>query len=270
MKPVVHILATVRNPALREAALLVFRTIRVAFPTWEIRVYGNALAGQSNDQVAEAAAKAGALYMRMPPTAHDEWILRLLETSTEPFLICDTDMVFWENMEDRLHAPELISGRYEPGFNEEWTQSWHAERLHTCLMYLNPAGLRAATRHYLTKHVPSVFPKASVEFYRQHFVPRLGQLPLFYDTMAGVWHALSGEPFGELQNSCFEHLNCGSYVDEIGKTTGLKDLEAFHRAVYADVNLARGLRVKQQEWYEEHGNGPAWWQRQAGHALVMG
>jgi hypothetical protein len=92
MKPTVHILATVRNPALRPAALLVFQTLRTAFPNLLVKVYGNALAGESNELVADAAAKVEALYVRMPPQAHDEWIQRLIETETQPFLICDTDI----------------------------------------------------------------------------------------------------------------------------------------------------------------------------------
>jgi hypothetical protein len=260
-EPTVHILATVRNPALRPAALLVFKTLRTAFPNLLIKVYGNALAGASNEQVADAATSVEALYVRMPPQAHDEWIQRLIETETQPFLICDTDMVFWRDMEGLLFPPETMSGRFEPEFHEEWTNSIHAERLHTCLMYLNPAGLRARMAHYLTQHVPSVFPRASVEFIRQHFVPRLGQPPLFYDSMAGAWHAFQGEPFGELQNSAFDHLSCGTYVDVIGQTEGLRDLGAFHAAVYDNLALAHGLRVKQQEWYEERGRGPLWWQR---------
>lgn len=267
MNPVVHILATVRNPRLRAGTLLVFKTLRTGFPTWNVRVYGNGLAGESNELVANAAAEAGAFYVRMPPITHDEWINNLLLVEGQPFLVCDTDMVFWRNMEEVLHPPQIMSGRYEPEFQEEWTNSLHVERLHTCLMYLNPQGFRAAQAEYLTRHVPIVFPQARIELVRQHFVPRLGQLPMFYDTMAGAWHALQGEPFGELQNSAFEHLHCATYADEIGKCDSLRDMAAMHQAVYDNLGLAHGLRQKQAQWYEERGYGPRWWQRAPGQLL---
>lgn len=267
MTPTLNILATVRNPALLPAALLVFKTLRTGFPTWNIRVWGNGLAGGSNAAVMQATHAVGGQYIHIQSVSHDEWIERLIQTESHPFAICDTDMVFWEELESVLPTPELISGRFEPGFDEPLTGCWHVERLHTCLMLLNPQAIRAATRDWMARHVPSVFPNAETQFIRQHFVPRINATPLFYDSMAGLWQACKGGPFGEIQNARFEHLHCGTYADVMSGCDALKDLQAFHSAVYADTEMARGLRLKQQEWYEERGCGPFWWQRAPGQII---
>ena len=44
MKSPVHILVTVRKPELLPAALLVFKTLEVGFPTTPVYVWGNGLA----------------------------------------------------------------------------------------------------------------------------------------------------------------------------------------------------------------------------------
>ena len=260
MTATINILATVRNPALLDAALLVFKTLRTGFPTWPVRVFGNGLTGDALDQMANAATSNGCEFVWIPQTTHDAWIETLIETQGQPFGICDTDMIFWHNMESLLSVPEHFSGRFEPGFNEEWTGCWHVERLHTCLMLLNPQTIRAWTRHWMTQHVPSVFPAAETQFIRQHFVPQRGGKPLFYDSTAGLWQAGIGTPFTPEQDAGFEHLHCGTYADVIGKHLSVDNFAANQRAICANPELARGLKHQQDFYYQEQGNGPRWWQ----------
>jgi hypothetical protein len=104
--PRVHILATCRNPELLPATLLVFKSIRVGFPTAEIHVVYNNLSlehegilnGENRNYHAETI---------LPLTStiiHHEWITLLLEHETEPFFICDTDMVFWNRSSNSISA----------------------------------------------------------------------------------------------------------------------------------------------------------------------
>lgn len=231
-------------------ALLVFKTLRVGFPHSPVTVYGNGLRSDHAAAVQQAAASADAEFNWIRPTAHDVWLEHLIRSQDAPFWICDTDMVF------RSPVPEptpgvWLSGRFEPGFNEEWTRSWHVERLHTCLLYVNPVHVRALMRSWLHQHVPDIFSHAGCQFVRQHFVPIAGSSPCFYDTAAGLWHAFGGTPFDAEQDAAFEHLHCGSYSDLIGRCESLKDLPAVHAAVLADGKLADGLKAAQQKYYAE-------------------
>lgn len=256
-------------------ALLVFKTLRVGFPHSPVTVYGNGLRSDHAAAVQQAAASADAEFNWIRPTAHDVWLEHLIRSQDAPFWICDTDMVF------RSPVPEpspgvWLSGRFEPGFNEEWTRSWHVERLHTCLLYVNPVHIRALMRSWLHQHVPDIFSHAGCQFVRQHFVavnetvgrrstaatgassngggappPYHQPTTHFYDTAAGLWHAFGGTPFDAEQDAAFEHLHCGSYSDLIGRCESLKDLPAVHAAVLADGKLADGLKAAQQKYYAE-------------------
>lgn len=244
----VHILATCRKPELLPAALLVFKTLRLGFPLPPVVVYGNGLTASAAGEVQQAAAAAKASFNWIRPTAHDVWLEHLIATQNNPFWICDTDLVFLGGIPEPA-AGTWLSGRFEPGFNEEWTRCWHAERLHTCLLYLDPVHLRAVMRSWLHQHVPPIFSHAGAEFVRQHFVPRYGQTPMFYDTAAGLYAAFGGTPFDAETDAAFEHLHCGTYSDLIGQCESLKDLPAVHSAVLADPAAARGLRVQQEKYY---------------------
>lgn len=249
MNPPVHILATVRNPDLLAAALLVFKTLRLGLPRNPVIVYGNGLRPEHAASVQQAAAAADAEFRWVRPTAHDIWLEHLVQNGGAPFWICDTDMVFLAPVRPPDPGTRL-AGRLEPGFCEEWSKSWHVERLHTCLLWLDPVGLRAEWRAWMTQHVPGIFGHAETHFLRQHFVPRHGQLPLFYDTAAGAYQAFGGTPFDAEQNAAFEHLHCGTYSDLVSECSTLKDLPAVHAGVFADPARARGLAVAQAGYYE--------------------
>ena len=253
MNTTVHILATVRNPALLESALLVFKTVRVGFPRALIQVRGNGLDPVAADAVGLAASQSGCDFHNDNRTSHDAWIEKLIYTKGDPFWVCDTDLVFFEAVEHWFAGKPSVmhAGRFEPEFYEEWTRSRHMARLHTSLMYLNPVELRLGMRTWMGQF-PTLWHTAQMNLIRQQFVPLLGELPLFYDTCAALYHALGGTAFTKEQNAAFEHLHCGTYADLIGAVTSLRDLAAVHRAVYADPSRARGLQHKQNDYYRRN------------------
>ena len=249
LKPTVHILATVRKPELLPAALLVFRTLRTGFPDAPVCVWGNGLEPWAAEAVAYTAAGRGCEFRNLPKTSHDEWIETLLQAANEPFWICDTDMVLFGEMK----APKatLFAGRYEPEFVEEWTGTRHMERLHTCLMWLNPVPLRCAIREYMGK-IPAPWGNtAQFTLVRQTFVPLTKRQTLFYDTCAGLYHALGGTRFTPAQDAAFEHLYCGTYADLV-TAPSLKDLRAVHAQVYANPQAARGLKAQLDDYFARH------------------
>ena len=259
MRSPVHILVTLRQPALRPMAELVFRTLRTGFPTAPVCVWGNGLNHSDAERAGAVARAAGATFQNLYPTSHDAWVEGLIASQAAPFWICDTDMVFLAECEwfhDSGDGEVLLAGRYEPGWHEPFTKTFHVERLHTCLQWFNPQPLRGAMQRWCMDHVPAIFSNIQVPFIRQHFIPRLGDRPLFYDTTAGLFHCFGGSRFTDLQNQCFEHLHCGTYGDVVGAVPALQELPAVHAAVVADPGKARGLQQVQNEFYRRHARPP--------------
>lgn len=251
MKSPVHILVTMRKPELLPAALLVFKTLRTGFPSAPVFVWGNGLEPAVAEQVAYGAAGRGAAFHNLAPVCHDAWVEQLVLHQAQPFWICDTDVVFFDQVEWWFEEEdtELFAGRLEPTWDEPWSRSIHLERLHTALMWLNPGALRAAMLRWCREEIPAVFHTAQVPFIRQNFVPmRTGKL--LYDTTAGLWQAGWGTPFTAQQNGAYEHLNCGTYADEVSKVPAYRDMAAIHRAICENPEAARGLQLQQNEFYE--------------------
>ncbi len=245
-----HIKAGMRKAELLPAVLLVFKTVRVGFPTARIVVHGGDLGADAMLAVREAARSVHAeFFYASVPMAHDAWIEKLLHEETEPFWICDTDIVFFGKVED-WSAPTFM-GRFEPEFDEEWTQTRHVERLHSSLMYFNPGATRAALRCWMAK-IPALitasceFPLIRQTFIAAPYIERSGQVIYFYDVCAGMYHAIGGTRFTPEQDACFEHLHCASYVDLIR----LKGLQDAHYAIYADFRVAKGMQLVQAEYYK--------------------
>lgn len=271
VKTAVHILATVRKPELLPAATLVFSTLRVGFPEAEVTVWGNAL--DKAAVVRDCAKSVGGGYVEsiVGLTAHDVWIEALVNRMHEPFWIVDTDVVFFAEVRPPI-GKEIVVGRFEPEFMEEWTGTRHVARLHTAVMWIDPSGVRSAAREWMAKFPQPWRNSAEFTWIRQTFVPVVlpgrgnatgasqgtregAYAPLFYDTMAGVYQAFPerARAFTEEEDACFEHLHCGGYVDLVAAETKSgfgNSLAAFHQRVFENPEAARGARLKQAEYYK--------------------
>lgn len=261
MKETIHILATVRRAELLPAALLVFRTLRVGFPSAPVQVWGNGLTGEARGAVENATAMVGGTFTNLAGTVHDTWIESLVLESFTPFWIVDTDVVFWGNMDKasgeaalagghQVPGTAAIMGRFEPAFQVE--DLVHVERLHTCVMRIDPGGLRAALRTWAAQWPAPWNGTAQYPFVRQHFVPVCGEPTRFYDSMAGAYHAVGGRAFTEEEDSQFAHIHCATWSDLLPKRYGLSNLAETHKAIYEQPELARGLREAQRKYYEAH------------------
>jgi hypothetical protein len=135
------------NASQIDAASFVFKTIRTGFPTAEIvLVIGNTIP-TLREAIVEAAVGAG-----INPTRNDDYADRLLvdvyagflRTEQKPFFYCDTDVFFWDSIEN--HLPEFeeasLAGRYIPKFFDRFTRCVTMPRLHSCLLYVNPLRVR--------------------------------------------------------------------------------------------------------------------------------
>jgi hypothetical protein len=248
----VHILVTCRNRALLPAATLVFQTLRIGFPDAPVHVWGKP-GNCCEEETAMAASLTGAeLHAAPEEYEHDGWIQFLLEEEEEPFWICDTDVVFWTKFE---HTPDgsPLAGVRTPSFFEPWMGVQYRERLHTCLMRIDPKAFRKAESRYLDRFPAHPFAPV-LELVHQQLQPerRLGVMVThFYDTLAMAWHCFGGQEFTKRQIESFDHLNCATYADLIAPSLDF-DIRKAHNAIYEDISRARGSWALQFKWFAEH------------------
>ncbi len=232
------------------ATMLVFKTLRIGFPTADVLVFGNGLAPAHAPVVKKACLDVKAGFVSVPRTSHDAWIQTMIEASPVPFWISDTDVVFHSSVEGFATPETLFKGRYEPPFIEPWSKTQKVQRLHTSLLYLNAPMLRINMTEWIRRWHPPGFPfRPSVEMIRQRYVPQGAEhRPLFYDTCAGLYLALGGESFSDQENAAFDHLHCATYVDRMGDA--IPGLAAAHAEIYANPAAAVMMKAPQDEFYE--------------------
>lgn len=246
-KPHVHILATCRRPELMAMTTLVFQTLRIGFPTAEVFVHINDVpGGPSPAPIAKEAERVGAHLYGSIDWRHDAWIDRLLQGNS-PIVICDTDMVFHESVEDWQFA-EPLAGALEPDHCNPVSQARHLKRLHTSLLFARPVEIRDRVRQWCAQR-PQVPYHVAPQLVRQQWLPLFGQT-WFADTCALLCDAIGGQSFTEAQREAFTHLHCGTWSDIAGREIpGLKDAHA--RAV-KEPQSVRGLWRTYEQWYSEH------------------
>lgn len=255
MNPRVFIHIKCRKASLLPGATLVFKTLRGGFPTADVRVSvmpsaDGTLWGRISDFARESKAEVRYASLDWP---HDRWIESLVATEIEPFWIVDPDVVFHDSMEtlSMPGEPHLV-GRLEPAWDCELTRALHVERLHTCCLWVNPSLVRERMRAQQAAHPCGPFAPEMLGV-RQTYVPERGVVR-FYDTMAGIYQTIGGTPFTPEQNARFDHINCGTWLDEAAKGMAktAPNMRLAHEGVYRDPASAKGLWTIQQKWYEHH------------------
>lgn len=249
----VHCLATCLRPDRFGAVELLFHTVRKGFPSSNILVYGNGLSPEISHYTQSCCRAVGAQFMNIPVVSHGQWLEQLVATERDPFWVTDSDIVFFDKVEhwfDSAGSDVLYSGRLEPKFFEPWTSTIHVERLHPSLLWINPQLLRAALRSY--PHGREFLSTVTYEPFKwQMITMRDGDKKkvYFYDTTAGLYHSIDGQPFTDEQNAAFEHLLCGTYSHML---TDHNNLQQVHDEIFRHPYKARGLKVSQDKWYADN------------------
>lgn len=246
----VHILVTCRNPELFRAAEFVFDTIRVGFPNAPIFVEGNDLSYRHALAVIRRCREAGAIFKdNVSQQVHHCWIESLIEASDAPFYVCDTDVVFWKSCEEWTFENTPLAGRLIPRFYDQVTACITHSRLHTSLLYIDPAAVKRKSAKVLASlcvkspfHIEPnlVFPQTSY----------LSGQAYFHDTASLLFNAIGGTPFTRAQLDYYDHLNCGTYIDLVqDRMTVACNLRRDHNQIFDNRELARGLWQQQERYY---------------------
>lgn len=249
MKQRVLILATCRKPELLPYTLLVFKTLRVGFPTAEISVHLNGAEGSGLNgwaaTVMEAAQMAGCKVEVIAEITHHEWIEKLTQTEICDFWILDTDVIFYASVEGWTFETPL-AGALIPEFNDPFLCAITRSRLHTSLMHIRPIELRTATLKYEEQHPQTIYNPMVNGIYPQCY-PLNGK-SYFNDTMSLVYHAIGGTAFTPQQKDAYFHFHFGSFSDLVLPKMP-KEMLAARTEVLANPSLGIGLWRQQEEWF---------------------
>jgi hypothetical protein len=231
MKPVVNILVSIPDPKFFKSCTLCFDTLRVGFPTADIRVFLNSglinVDGAGQEKLESMIANARGLNGYTAVTSRTlhlaEWIgWRIQEhaktDSGAPLIILDADTCFWKSCEDWVFPSEtLMAGYYNPYMWNDFAQCPSFPRIHTSFMVFPDTGrlLERIRRAY-----PNSYEQAGDYCPCDPFtntVRFINGKPYFWDCCANLYSMLHSEDiattyqFCQCHKDCYEHLNSASF-----------------------------------------------------------
>lgn len=245
----VFILATARNPELLSYTTLVFNTIRVGFPSAEIFVQGNALPEFALKAVMDKCKLSGCEFKNDLETIHHDWINKLLSTQTEEFWICDTDMIFYNPVENYPLKGFPLAGRRIPEFHDEFSGCLTRSRLHTSLLLVNPLEVKKRVEVFTNRVAQTPFTPIS-NLINPIVVPFKGK-GVFYDTCSQLYHAVGGHQFSDDILDSYFHMNFGTISDIVlPRLNGSGEaMQKARNAIMENPSLGRGVWRHQEQYY---------------------
>lgn len=250
----VYILTHCRRSDLLYGTTLIFKTVRVGFPTARVIVVDNDSLAAVRPTIRDQAQAAGCEYRQLSGPArltHHGFIARTVQQHREGTVVfLDPDIVFWANCES-WRFEGLIAGRALPRFDDAFTGCATHARLHTSFLWIEDI---ARLRHAI-----DLLQRRYFEF--DPFTPymfRQGERWWRFDTGASL-HAALGKAvtgFGPAELDCYDHLFCGCHLDLVAGTleeTARRQLEESHAIARGDYRGLKGLWRVQSKYFESHG-----------------
>jgi len=262
MTPRLHvfILTYCRRLDLLYGSELIFRTLRVGFPTARVTVVDNASLPEVQPRLAALAREQGCEFRALPAPGveHAVFLERTLgevatgEGGTVVFL--DPDICLWESCEG-WQFDALLAGKQVDAYDDDMLQAVSMPRVHTSFLWVPDARrlwdeigrIRAA--HFDFR------PFLSFSF-------KLGDAWVRYDTGASLFAAIADRVafFTPEHRDHYDHIYCGSHLDllEPRMSQALRDLTLItHRLARAgDLDALKGLwRRQERVWAEVYRKG---------------
>jgi hypothetical protein len=246
----VHILATCRKPELEPFTELVFKTLRVGFPTLPVTAHINFDATVLCPSLAKLCKSVGAKTVRVD-TIHHQWIEKLILSESEPFWIVDTDVVFYESFEE-FTTRKALAGFRVPEWKDEFAGAVTRSRLHPSLLYIDPNLFKDQISGF-SKCLPASSPFTPFHNPIYPVAIPLNGVMYFHDTMSLAYHAIGGEAFNDLAKNKYFHFNFGTLSDVVlPRLSEGECLMKARDAVLANPELGRGAWREQEEYYSRH------------------
>lgn len=247
----VFILATCRKPELFPFTELVFKTLRVGFPTARVTVFFNDISNECHDHL-NAIAKDRGCDVFQTRTIHHEWIGSLVANEQEPFYILDTDVIFYGSFEGFTFEKPLAGWRI-PEWDDEFSGCITRARLHTSLLYIDPVRVREEIKAKCAV-VPNTPFTPVVNVYNPICLPYKGRM-YFYDTCGILYHLIGGQAFEPKHKNVYCHMGFGTIPDIVlPRLSDGKLLAEARVAVLNNPELGIGQWRNQDKYFNDRRN----------------
>lgn len=227
---------------------LVFKTLRVGFPTAKIHVVDNASLPAVRPVLRQYAQECNANFTQLEQgIAHYQFIEQILNEQLEGSAIfVDPDICFWENVE-RWSFEQLMAGRLIPKYACEYSGCITHLRLHTSFLWIsNVCVLREQLKNLRSQYI-EFEPFRPVMFKAEGIWQR-------FDTGGTLYAALSEQmyAFTEKELQAYDHLFCGTHLKMVASK--LNPYYAFmfiglHKAVQQDHTKLKDAWKMQDDYF---------------------
>ncbi len=227
---------------------LVFKTLRIGFPTAKLYVIDNASLAAVRPLIQRHSEACDASFTQLTQEiAHHEVIERTLEGQAEGTAVfVDPDVCFWDNAEG-WQFDALIAGRLIPKYACEYTGCITHPRLHTSFLWIPEVELLREAIRALRARFFDFHPFRPVMF-------RLDDGWHRWDTGAGLYAALPERlrAFAKGELESYDHLFCGTHLHQV--VTKIRPdyallFDCMHRRVKADHRALKGAWRIQDDYF---------------------
>ena len=236
---------------------LLFKTLRIGFPTARVLVVENASLPTHRPEIQRLAGDCQCDFLQIdaPSIEHEDFLeiaLSAVAASVRadgPLVFLDPDICFWETCEGfQFDGP--LAGKFDRAYEVEGVKTLSMPRIHTSFMWIPSARRlwdeieRCRTYHY------DFYPFAS------YSVKIAGHWCRF-DTAASLYAVLSDRVsfFGDAHLRCYDHLYCGCHIDWLEPVLdkhSLATMKAIHaHARNGNLEALRGAGKLQAEAWRQ-------------------
>lgn len=237
---------------------LLFKTLRVGFPTATVRVVDNHSTPEAASHIQRLCKDNDCEFLELAASTPYHWIRDLILEPTlhGTVVFVHPDICFWKNCEN-WSFDKLIAGRLIPMHRNEVTGWIMMPLLHSSFLWIEDIDqLRSRyLREYhlseierLDAFLPYMF-KHEEEWYK-------------FDAAANLYAALRDEVycFGEKELDSFDHLFAGTYLDAISQSMNDRDRQRIleiHAAARDDFRRLKGIWKEQERYFRQRAIGLA-------------
>jgi hypothetical protein len=235
------------------ASTLIFKTLRMGFPTAEVHVIDNHSLPKAARHIQGLAEENECQFRRLPSVADQPRLLAdmILNSGSEGTVVfLHPDICFWKNCEN-WSFDKLIAGRFLPMFLEANRDSIMMPSLHSHFWWIENIKLfrERIVEAYSKNHVD---PLAAFSLYAYRLNGRWHR----FDLGAGLYNAVREDVycFGDKELDCYDHLYGGSYYEliiQVLDEEGGKMIERAHACARSDYRQLRGLWKIQEEYLKK-------------------
>lgn len=242
------------KPEALYGSTLLFKTLRVGFPTAEVHVVDNGSHPEAAAEIRRQAEDAGCHFRRLTTFAtHHGFVSSLIfdPDAEGTVILLDPDLCFWADCE-HWRFDKLLAGRYIPPFRNDVCGTIDLPRLHTSFWWIEDV---VRLRERILREYQKSFIGCMEPFLPYTF--RQGDWWFKFDTGANLFATIRDDVycFEEKELDCFDHLMMGTHLDVVWPwmdEEGRAGALTLHNWAKHDYVQMKGLWKIQDIFFQQH------------------